>query len=92
MEDLIVSTIKDIQPGRLLESLIFLCILMWKIRPHLKKVEERMQGLENGLKSIQSVMKQGFELGEQRFGKIETRIASLEKRERTKFKQKENEA
>jgi hypothetical protein len=64
----IVSTI---EPGRLIESLIFLVVLLWKLNPHLKKIEDRMEGIENAVR-------EKFVAGESRFEEIETRLDSLE--------------
>lgn len=72
MWELILLVGKDIQPGRLVESLIFLGVLLWRIRPHLKRVEERLAGLEKAVTD-------GFKSGEQRFKGIEDRVTQLEK-------------
>lgn len=78
MMDLVFLILNDIQPGRLSESLIFLAVLWWKVRPHLKKIEERMEGMERGLKGIESRMSEGFRMGEERFQNLESRVYKLE--------------
>lgn len=78
---LILPLLKDMQPGRLIESLIFLVVLLARMKPHFKKVEDRMLGLENGLKSIRDSVNMGFSQGNARFSKIETRLDILEHKE-----------
>lgn len=75
--DLLLSFITDIEPGRLSESLIFLLILWFKVKPHLKLIEDRMQGIEVGVKNL------GYkvELADKRFQDLEYRIENLEKGE-----------
>lgn len=58
-------------PARLLESLVLLAILWRKLKPHLDKIEERMSGIEMSIRS-------GFQSGEERFSKIESRLGKVE--------------
>jgi hypothetical protein len=83
MDGLFFSIIKDIQPGRLIESLIFLAFLMWKLRPHLKKVENRMEGIEKTMNAIKDTVNMGFSQGNARFTRIETRLDLLENKPKT---------
>lgn len=76
--DFIILVIKDIQPGRLVESLIFLGVLLWRLAPHLKKMEDRMLGVEDGLRSLNVAMTKGFDSGTARFESIESRLEKLE--------------
>lgn len=84
MESLIISLLKeiltDIQPGRLVESLIFLFVLIWRIKPHLKKVEDKMEGMEQGLINLEKSMSISFKNGEKRFTQIESKIESIDGR------------
>lgn len=73
MFEVVLWILKDIQPGRLTESLIFLVVLLWRIRPHLRKVEDRLAGLE-------IAVREGFQSGERRFINVESRLSSLEKK------------
>lgn len=61
----------DFQPGRVVESLVFLFVLWRKVGPHLKRVEDRLEGLEKAVAA-------GFSSGEARFINIEDRITVLE--------------
>ena len=83
MTALIFDILKDIQPGRLIESLIFLAVLMWKIKPHLKRVEDRMAGIETAMKSMKDSVTMGFAQGNARFSRIETRLDLLENKPKT---------
>ena len=78
LTSIIFDILKDIQPGRLIESLIFLGVLMWKIKPHLKMVESRMAGIESAMKSMKDSVNMGFAQGNDRFAKIETRLDLLD--------------
>ena len=64
---------RDFEPGRLLESLIFLGVLLLRLNPHLKKIEARMAGLEDAVKK-------GFNLGDEKFTNLDTRVSVLEQR------------
>ena len=68
---ILMALVSDFQPGRLVESLIFLVVLWKKVLPHLTKIEKRLEGLEDAVK-------QGFNSGELRFITIEDRISKLE--------------
>lgn len=70
----------DIQPGRLIESLIFLGVLIWKLQPHMKRIEDRLMGLEKGLEKLESSMTTSFMAGEQRFSGLEHRLELLDDR------------
>lgn len=61
----------DLSAGRMLESIVLLTIIWRKLRPHLEKIEKRLEGLEGAVTT-------GFNAGEQRFTKIEQRINVLE--------------
>lgn len=78
MTELIFSLLKDFEPGRFLESLAFLFVLWMKVKPHLKKIEDRMLGLENGLKTFNATVTDSFKSGENRFIIIESRLDKLE--------------
>lgn len=80
MQALIMSLMADIQPGRLIESLIFLTVLIWRIKPHLKKVEDRMLGMETGLNNLEKSMSLSFKAGEKRFSQIESSIENMDGR------------
>ena len=62
---------REISLGRMAESAILLSIIWSKLKPHLKKIEDRMAGLE-------SAVNKGFNLGETRFQHIENRLTNLE--------------
>lgn len=83
MDALIFSIIKDIQPGRLLESFVFLTFLLWKMKPHLKKADQRMESIENTMKEIKNTVNMGFAQGNARFTRIETRLDLLENKPKT---------
>jgi hypothetical protein len=58
-------------PARLTESVMLLGIIWWKLKPHLKKIEDELAKLNDN-------MKNGFAAGEIRFEKIEMRVEILE--------------
>ncbi len=62
---------KDISIARILESTILLSLIWSKIKPHLTKIEQRMEGLEQAVKV-------GFNNGSIRFETIEYRLKKLE--------------
>lgn len=70
---------KDFQMGRLIESLIFLAVLMTRVKPHMKKLDDRMGAIETSVKTIVESVTQGFQSGETRFGNIEGRLDKIEK-------------
>lgn len=76
--DFILGLFQDIQPGRLTESLIFLFVMWWKVKPHLKMIEDRMLGMEKALENIQGTVKKELSDGESRFNRMENRIEKLE--------------
>lgn len=76
--DLILAVAGDFQAGRLLESLIFLGVLLWRINPHLKRIEGEMHGMRNELVGVKEAMSAGFAAGEKRFENHEARIEKLE--------------
>lgn len=61
----------EISLGRMIESVVLLSIIWSKLKPHLKKIEDRLEGLETAVKT-------GFDNGETRFKLIEWRISALE--------------
>ena len=81
--EFLLAIIGDIQPGRLVESLIFLGVCWWKVKPHLVKVETRMDGIEKNLSTINSTMSAGFAAGEKRFAQIEENVTQLNTRVET---------
>lgn len=76
--ELILAVLTDFQPGRLVESLIFLGVLLWKTLPHLKKLEAEMKGVREELSGVKKAMSDGFQAGEKRFENHEQRIEKLE--------------
>lgn len=62
---------KDISLGRMFESILLLFLIWSKLKPHLKKIEDRLEGLEKAVGDR-------FNSGEERFTKIEARIQQLE--------------
>ena len=73
--DLIFPLIEKVwsesNPARLGESVMLLGIIWWKLKPHLKKIEDE-------LAKLNANMQNGFAAGEVRFEKIESRVARLE--------------
>jgi hypothetical protein len=63
----------EAEPWRLLETFVILWVVWWKLKPHLAKIE-------NELTQINVNMKKGFDAGELRFSKVESRIDVLENR------------
>ncbi len=78
MMELLFSFARDIQPGRLIESLIFLFVLWGRVKPHFKKIEDRMAGMENAVNNLTLSMANGFAAGETRFSNIEKRLDVIE--------------
>ncbi len=76
--DLILAVATDFQPGRLVESLIFLGVLLWKTLPHFKRIELEMKGLREELGGVKESMSAGFAAAEKRFENHELRIEKLE--------------
>jgi len=62
---------KDLSPGRMLESLIVFFVVWNRLKPHLKKIEDRLEGVEKAVNS-------GFNSGSIRFTQIENRLEILE--------------
>jgi hypothetical protein len=62
---------KDLSPGRMFESVLLLTIIWSKLKPHLKKIEDRLGGVENAVQT-------GFASGKTRFEMIENRLKVLE--------------
>lgn len=69
--DLLLSLVSDIQPGRLMESLLLLGLFWTKVKPHLTKIEDELNGIKNS-------MVEGFSAGEKRFESIEARLSQIE--------------
>lgn len=73
--ELIIEMIRHVPQemslARMGESVILLAIIWSRLKPHLKKIEDRLEGLEKALQV-------GFSTGETRFIKIEARITALE--------------
>lgn len=57
--------------GRMIESMAILAIVWRKLKPELKKFDERLAGLA-------TIVENGFKSGESRFQKIEERLTVLE--------------
>lgn len=70
--------LKDMDKGRLAENLIFLIVLWSRVKPHLKKIEERMAGMERVMSSFKDTVTESLHHGDLRFSKIETRLDFLE--------------
>lgn len=75
---ILFSIFHDFQTGRMIESLIFLFVLWNRVKPHFKKIEDRMEGMEIAVKSLTQTMTSSFEAGEQRFSNIEKRLDAIE--------------
>jgi hypothetical protein len=73
-----IETLKDIDKGRLAENLIFLIVLWSRVKPHLKKIEERMAGMEQVMGAFKVTVDKSLQSGELRFSKIESRLDFME--------------
>lgn len=73
-----LDILKDMDKGRLAENLIFLIVLWSRVKPHLKKIEERMAGIENVMTTFKSTVDESLHNGDLRFSKIESRLDFLE--------------
>lgn len=73
-----LDVLRDMDKGRLAENLIFLIVLWSRVKPHLKKIEERMAGIENVMTNFKSTVDESLHNGEQRFTKIESRLDRVE--------------
>ena len=73
-----MDILKDMDKGRLAENLIFLIVLWSRVKPHLKKIEERMAGMENVMHSFKDTVNESLQSGELRFSKIESRLDFIE--------------
>lgn len=78
MFDLLMVIISDIQPGRMFETLVFLALLWYKVRPHLETIEKRMKGLEDALNKGLAVSEVRFETIERKINTIDKKIVNLE--------------
>lgn len=76
--EFIADIFEGFQTGRLVESLIFLGVLWIKVKPHLKRVEDRMAGIENSMAGINQTVTMGFQSGETRLSAIENRLDKIE--------------
>ena len=65
---------KDVQAGRMIESVVLLAIIWSKLKPHLTKIEDRLKGVELALQT-------GFNLRDERIQKNEARLTALENKE-----------
>lgn len=81
----LIAMIKDFQPGRFLELFLLMAGAWWKLKPHLTKIEGEVSGLKDevsGLKDehkkTNAQMKYSFDVGDQRFYRIETRLDKIE--------------
>lgn len=70
--------LRDIDKGRLAENLIFLIVLWSRVKPHLKKIEDRMAGIENVMTTFKTTVDESLQHGDTRFSKIESRLDTLE--------------
>lgn len=73
-----LDILRDMDKGRLAENLIFLIVLWSRVKPHLKKIEDRMAGIENVMTTFKNTVDDSLQLGEIRFSKIETRLDFIE--------------
>lgn len=73
-----IETLRDIDKGRLAENLIFLIVLWSRVKPHLKKIEERMAGMEDVMRTFKASVDEALHSGELRFSKIESRLDFIE--------------
>lgn len=73
-----IDILKDMDKGRLAENLIFLIVLWSRVKPHLKKIEERMAGMESVMRTFKATVDDSLQLGDIRFSKIESRLDFLE--------------
>lgn len=73
-----LDILKDMDKGRLAENLIFLIVLWSRVKPHLKKIEERMAGMESVMRTFQATVHESLQHGDLRFSKIESRLDFLE--------------
>lgn len=73
-----LDILRDMDKGRLAENLIFLIVLWSRVKPHLKKIEERMAGMENVMRTFKATVDESLHSGEIRFAKIETRLDFIE--------------
>lgn len=85
MLDLIMWVCKDIQPGRLAESLIFLFVLLWRVRPMMNGIRlqvaeavKELASVKTELASLKTTVAAGFQNGEQRFERLENRVSIVE--------------
>lgn len=92
MLDILMWIGKDIQPGRLFESLIIMVGVLWKLGPAVvalkQKAAEAVAAAQAAVKSLDSVKTElqslketvavGFQNGEQRFDNLENRVKVLE--------------
>ncbi len=76
--DLLVFLFRDIEPGRLLESLIFLFVMLWRMRPYFRKFDGHVQELKAEISGLKAAVQAGFKSGEERFSRIENRVTLLE--------------
>lgn len=74
----VFDIIRDIDKGRLAENLIFLIVLWSRVKPHLKKIEERMAGIEHGMNSFKNSVDNALVAGDKRFSSIESRLDKIE--------------
>lgn len=68
----------SIDKGRLAENLIFLVVLWSRVKPHLKKIEDRMAGIEKVMTTFKSTVDESLDKGAERFTKIESRLDRVE--------------
>lgn len=73
-----LDILRDMDKGRLAENLIFLIVLWSRVKPHLKKIEDRMLGIEKVMTTFKNTVDESLHLGEIRFSKIESRLDFME--------------
>lgn len=85
MLDIVFWVFKDIQPGRLVESLIFLFVMLWRVRPMFNSIKQQVAdavkeiaSLKTEVAQLKTAVTSGFQNGELRFDNLENRVKVLE--------------
>jgi hypothetical protein len=65
---------KDANPSHVIENLFLMFVLWRTVRPHLNKVEARMDSIASELNRINHSVVDGFKAGNERFSEIESRL------------------
>lgn len=76
--EFVLWVLKDMEPGRMFEGLIFILVTWSTVKPHLTKhlvkIETRMDGVVEQL----TLINERLESGEKRFDQIENRLSQIE--------------